>query len=165
MTKNEKSTTINAIINYAKSMNILEDLKEALAHVDASTSVDTHTDASAPTHVEAPTRKSAQTKTRKSAQSKTTKSQSNEVRTYKFMSDKKFVTYTNEDGTYLAHKGVRQVLNSRIREMGGEWNKDAKAWEFKSAKSAKKCVDTINRTVTQDDLAPVFAKWAEKSAK
>lgn len=141
-------------------MGLLEDLKVALNTCDSETvSESTQTEKSETKTAQ--TRKSAQTKTKKSEPKKSEP----ETRTYKFMSDKKFVTYTNEDGTYLAHKGVRQVLNSRIREMDGVWNKDIKAWEFKSAKSAKNCVDTINRTVTQDDLATVFAKWAEKSGK
>lgn len=78
-----------------------------------------------------------------------------------FVSDKKFVRYQNADGSYLAHKGIRSILNKRIKAMGGTWSTQAKAWAFPTVKDATACVKNIDRVVTPTQLDEEVKSWSK----
>lgn len=78
-----------------------------------------------------------------------------------FVSDKKFVRYQNADGSYLAHKGIRSILNKRIKDMGGTWSSQAKAWAFPTVKDATNCVKNIDRIVTKDQIDAEVKSWSK----
>lgn len=71
---------------------------------------------------------------------------------------------TLEDG-YIGEASVRKVLNSRIREAGGVWNKDVKAYEFKSAKAASDFIANTSALVTADEHNERRHKAAERKAR
>lgn len=79
-----------------------------------------------------------------------------------FTADKNFVKYTNADGSFVAHKAIRQILNDRIKALGGKWDKDAMAWAFNTQKLAKDCVAKIDRVVTQAQIDAQFKAWSNK---
>lgn len=77
----------------------------------------------------------------------------------------KSVAYTTADGKYVGETCVRRELNSRIREAGAVWNKDARQWEFKSPASAKKFAESVSATVTAQQWQARRDAAAEKHAK
>ena len=79
--------------------------------------------------------------------------------------DGKSVAYTTADGKYVGETCVRRELNSRIREAGATWNKDARRWEFKSAAAAKKFAESASATVTAEQWQARRDAAAERHAK
>lgn len=157
MTKKELSNLVTSIITFAESNNVKEQLFNALL----SEYTEKHSE-------ELPMQ---ETVSQNSKKADTKKAVSNSgpkpvpvpaKREYglpKFVQNKKYVTYTNDDGSYLKHSAMRQVLNSRIKELGGVYDKDAKAWAFKTQKLAKSCVETIDRVVTKSQIEEVAKNW------
>ena len=71
---------------------------------------------------------------------------------------------------YVNHRGVRQVLNARLRKSGFEYDKENSVWVLvkggrKSPSGAKKFVDGDSGVVTADELNTVYDKWTEQSSK
>lgn len=58
--------------------------------------------------------------------------------------DKAYVSYASLAGKYVGESGVRKALNARIREAGGVWDADRKAYKFASAKAANKFAETAS---------------------
>lgn len=77
------------------------------------------------------------------------------------VADKKYVRYQNADGSYLAHKGIRSILNKRIKAMGGTWSQQARAWAFPTIKDANNCVKTMDCVVTQAQIDEEAKTWSK----
>lgn len=160
MTKKELSNLVTSIIAFAESNNV----KEQLFNTLLNEYTEKHSEA-LPTQGKPVSQNSKKADTKKAVSNSESKPvpAKREYGLPKFVQNKKYVTYTNDDGSYLKHSAMRQVLNSRIKELGGVYDKDAKAWAFKTQKLAKSCVETIDRVVTKSQIEEVAKNW--KSAK
>lgn len=156
MKKTELTTMVAMMTEQAKAFGIVEELIASLQCIDTVDTVATKT-------VKNTAPKSTPVKVESKA---TPKSDSKEYGLPVFKADSKFVIYTNADGSYLKHKGIRQVLNARIKDLGGTWNAEVRAWEFSSVAKAKACVKNIDRVVSSEQLDGVAQTWkAQAQAK
>ncbi len=161
MTKKELSNLVTSIITFAESNNV----KEQLFNTLLGEYTETNYSEVLPMQEKPVSQNSKKADTKKAVSNSESKPvpAKREYGLPKFVQNKKYVTYTNDDGSYLKHSAMRQVLNSRIKELGGVYDKDAKAWAFKTQKLAKSCVETIDRVVTKSQIEEVAKSW--KSAK
>lgn len=92
---------------------------------------------------------------------------------FRFVQKDNTITYTHNDekGSYVHEKVVRAALNTRIKNAGGTWDKDAKIWVFntktgkRNIKDATEFVANNSHELTAEELNAVRDKWTESSAK
>ncbi len=89
---------------------------------------------------------------------------------YTFVVDGNAVTYTRKDGSYLPIKSVRAVLNARIKNAGGKWDKESRKWLFiknnrRDLKSLKQFIENDPKKITADELNSVIKVWNDHVEK
>lgn len=168
MKKTELQKMVTMMVEQAKVFDIVDELIAGLQSIESENNNAPKTVKNAtPTATPADTNSKSKSKSDSKSDSKSKSEPKSEPKSAPkkeyglpvFKSDSKFVTYTNADGSYLKHKGIRQVLNTRIKELGGTWNGEVRAWEFSSVAKAKACVKNIDRVVTSEQLDTVVDAW------
>lgn len=161
MKKIEKTQLLANLVSIAKDFDLVDDLRSELDKIILSDSQNTSTDNSEKIVSKAEVNTSIKpVKSKEIKESKETKAHDYGLPV--FTQDKKLVRWTNGDGTPCRHKGIKTVINARIKALGGTWNYEALAWEFKTQKAAKACVETIDRVVTEDQF---LSAWNDVNSK
>lgn len=92
------------------------------------------------------------------------------VRDAYILTDAKGKKSTIKADTRLAwaygHKDAWDAFKVRMRNAGGAYNAEAKAWAFPSAKAAKAFAEGVGATpITKDELNAVRDNWTRKAEK
>ena len=75
------------------------------------------------------------------------------------------ITITHKDGSYLYEKAPRQALNTRIKNAGGVYDSDVKAWVFKTNKKAADFIKNNTQDVSPEELNTIYDKWNKRAEK